>query len=82
MKMECFFCVSPEEGVGEVTECSKCACVNHCEKHKEVHMPVTQSVMCLPFKVDHEEHQGRLLRASRKVKQGQVAIFDKAFTLG
>ena len=45
-------------------------------------MPVTQSVMCLPFKVDFEEHQGRLLRASRKVKKGQVAIFDKAFTLG
>ena len=40
--MECFFCVSPEEGIGEVTECSKCASVNHCEKHREIHMPVTQ----------------------------------------
>ena len=78
--MECFFCDSPEENQGDIVECPKCSSVKYCEKHKEIHQPTP--VLCLPFKVDKEEHCGRLLRASKNIKKGQVAIFDKAFTLG
>ena len=45
---ECFFCITPEEEQGDITECSKCDSIKHCEKHEKIHMPTPE--MCLPFK--------------------------------
>ena len=73
--MECFFCVSPEEGLGEVTECSKCASVNHCEKHKEIHMPVTQVKLTTCFH-EFSEYESTALFVTSKIEFSNSPILE------
>ena len=37
---------------------------------------------CLPFVIDFVENVGRVLRAAKIIKKGEVVMFDGAFTMG
>ena len=53
----------------------------YCGIHKIVHRP-EKLEKCLPIIVSYIENVGRVLRAAETIKKGQLAMFDKAFTIG
>lgn len=75
----CFFCATENN----LKLCNLCdSKIAFCDAHEEYHkLPKTDNV-CLPWKVDRLPIVGRILRTSRAVKKGELAIFDKAFSLG
>ena len=76
--MECFFCATQSD----LKQCSFCdANISFCTRHGDLHRANTLQ-KCQPFKVETLDVVGRVLKASQDLKKGQLAIFDKAFTLG
>ena len=75
-QQECFYCNT----TNQVEKCEKCPMI-YCEIHKIVHRP-EKLEKCLPINVSYIENVGRVLRAAEKINKGQLAMFDKAFTIG
>ena len=74
---KCFLCSTTD-----VTPCSACdGKVAFCPLHYNMHRPAAIG-KCLPFVSDRLENVGRILKASQLITKGQLAVFDKAFTLG
>ena len=73
---KCFFCQTQNQ----VYQCDKCPMM-HCAVHKVIHKPEKLD-KCLPFVVDSIENVGRVLRAAKNLKKGEVVMFDGAFTMG
>ena len=76
MTMECFYC----NATNQVEKCQECPMV-YCGSHKLVHRP-EKLEKCLPIIVSFIENVGRVLRAAETIKKGQLAMFDRAFTIG
>lgn len=73
---KCFFCQTQNQ----VEQCDKCPMI-YCAKHQVIHKPEKLN-RCLPFVVDFVENVGRVLRAAKIIKKGEVVMFDGAFTMG
>ena len=74
----CFFC---DKSSKESQICDLCHNVTFCDEHKNIHQPNGLGT-CLPFTIGRLEDVGRILKASRDISKGQLALLDRAFTLG
>ena len=72
---ECFLCFTPSD-----TQCSSCESVYYCcDDHLSSH--VYQDT-CLPFSVDTCAGVGRIVRAVRDIKAGELILSESAIVSG
>ena len=75
--MQCFFCEKSDAKLN----CPGCGQVSACSTAElEVHRPPGLNV-CLPFRVRQHPDKGRILIATRCIKEGEVVVVDKAEVL-
>ena len=72
----CFLCLTLED----VTACVNCKDTFYCHNHKTNHL--SQSGSCVPFKVEYDPEIGRYLVATRRIKQGELILFESPSVIG